>query len=100
MQLFSLLLRPFSAPQRVAHRSNVRAQLSVLSLEERVQPSSFPVDLGSAGQFGVLGLRRTDISNQSSAVAGEVGVSQRGSLLHGARSAVAVRVDGFRRGRA
>src|SRR4051812_5859884 len=90
------VLRSFSA-RRAAARAALRTQLSLFSLEARDQPSA-AVDLGAAAQFGVLGLSRTDIANENSAVVGSVGAAQRGSVFNGARATITGDVDEFRRG--
>lgn len=87
MQLIAPLLRSFSAPRRASRYSDLRAQLSFLSLEERVNPSGV-VDLGVASQFGVLGLQSTAITNAGSVVTGDVGVSQNGSLQNGRNATI------------
>src|SRR5262245_15687515 len=85
MRLLDSLLNSHAGARRNGdlHRA-LRVHLSMDSLtvlEDRVQPSTSPVDLGAAGDFAVLGLRRTSIDNDNnSVITGDVGVSQRGSL--------------------
>jgi choice-of-anchor A domain-containing protein len=89
MQLLSNLLHSIRLVERTANRLNsARVHLSLSVLEDRVQPSTNPVDLGAAGDYAVLGLHRTYIENQQSLIAGDVGVSQRGGLRNEVRSSI------------
>jgi choice-of-anchor A domain-containing protein len=98
MQFIESLLRSFSAPRRASSQSDLRAQLYLLSLEERANPSGSPVDLGVANEFAVLGLTNTAITNVSSAVVGNLGVSQFGSVTNGRNASITGNVDEFTTG--
>jgi choice-of-anchor A domain-containing protein len=76
-------------------RNDLKVQLSLTTLEDRVQPSAAAVDLGTAGQFGVLGLKSTDVAVANSAVAGNVGVSQNGDWNIGRQSTVSGKVEEY-----
>jgi hypothetical protein len=84
-------------------RGNCRRQLDLHArlsphglevLEGRVVPS-ISFDLGAAGQFGVLGLHRTVINDQTVAVTGNVGVSRGGTLFNHRLSTITGNVDEF-----
>ena len=64
---------------------NTRAQAqgwrpSFDALEDRLALSASPVSLGAAGQFGVLGLQNTQVTNLLAQINGNEGVSQGGAL--------------------
>ena len=64
---------------------NTRAQAprwrpSFDTLEDRLALSASPVSLGAAGQFGVLGLQNTQVTNLIAQIDGNEGVSQGGAL--------------------
>ena len=73
---------------RLAREDTVRAtraqarrlRPSLDALEDRLALSASPVSLGTAGQFGVLGLQNTQITNLVAQVNGNEGVSQGGTL--------------------
>src|SRR5262245_21110360 len=98
--MYALMTRLFPAVRNTNRRrpaSNVRLSLNGLEhLEERTQPSA-AVDLGVAGQFAVLGLQSTAVSNNA-AVVGNVGVSQSGSFSGSGKSHVTGDIDSYSSG--
>src|SRR5262249_17349488 len=98
MQFIESLLRSLSASRRASNQSDLRAQLYLLSLEERANPSGSPVDLLTANGFAVLGLTNTAISSTSSDIVGNVGVSQFGSVTNGRNASITGNVDEFTAG--
>ena len=95
MRSVSELFRLLGGIQRHASRRtqhpDFRVRLSLNSvevLEDRTAPSVSGVDLLTAGDYGVFGLQRTDITNQNGFIAGNVGVSQRGSVTNARGSTI------------
>jgi hypothetical protein len=64
-------------------------------LESREVPA---VNLGAAGDFGVLGLNNTEINANNATVTGDVGVSRGGQLTAKAHATVTGEVHAFSRG--
>src|SRR5262249_28023457 len=96
--MYALLNRLFPTA-RTKPRRPFRVQLGVHGLEhleERAQPSA-AVDLGVAGQFAVLGLQSTAVTNNANVV-GNVGVSQLGSFTGAGKSSVNGDIDSYSSG--
>jgi choice-of-anchor A domain-containing protein len=95
MRLSALLSRLFpTAPiTNRRHAPNTKNPLRTLEiLEDRAQPSAAPLSLGSAANFGVLGLQATSITSDST-IAGNVGVSLLGTFIGTGNSHITGDVD-------
>jgi len=102
MPLSTMLNRALGGGEGASLRGSRRPDLSARHLlqslevlEDRLTPS-FPFDLGSAAQFGVLGLEHTAIDNQHVFINGNEGVSKRGILFNNRASTVSRNVNQFR----
>jgi choice-of-anchor A domain-containing protein len=94
--LIRSLIRGRKAIPHRTHRPDLRVRLSLNSLlEDRVTPS-LTFNLGTAAQFGVLGLQGTAITNQKGiTITGNEGVSQNGSLINQKASVVSGSVSEY-----
>ncbi|HTU19633.1 MAG TPA: carboxypeptidase regulatory-like domain-containing protein [Gemmataceae bacterium] len=89
------LLRKWDAARRPARTTAQAFHPGLEELESRWLPS---VTLGSAGDFGVLGLQNTQLVNSNVTVTGNEGVSQGGALTNMAPSTITGNVSEYTAG--